>query len=243
VPSMAAWPIMTLGFLEVSLGNHLAAAEILEPNMFVFQKRSCTDPMTAWGLADAIEALVGIGRFDAAASVLEKWEADAQITNRPWPLALSARCRAMFLAAQGDVDAAVGVAELAIREHDRLPMPFEKARTLLLLGQLQRRKRQKQGAVDSFEKALQAFEEMGAPLWANRVREELARTNVVGRADTELTPSEQRVAELAASGMTTRDIAAALFISPKTVEHNIGKIYRKLGIRTRAELGRRIQRR
>ena len=84
------------------------------------------------------------------------------------------------------------------------------------------------------------FEEMGTPLWAQRARAELSRTNVGPGHAVELTPSEQRVAELAASGMTNRDIAAALFISPKTVEHNIGRIYRKLGIRSRAELGRRM---
>ena len=68
------------------------------------------------------------------------------------------------------------------------------------------------------------------------------RARTSGRAQAvELTPAEQRVAELAASGMTNRDIAAALFISPKTVEHNIGRVYRKLGIRSRAELGRRMR--
>jgi DNA-binding CsgD family transcriptional regulator len=123
----------------------------------------------------------------------------------------------------------------------RFPMPFERARTLLLLGQLQRRKRQKQNAVDSLRSALRVFAQLGAPLWAQRTRAELSRTNVGCGHDADLTPLEQRVAELAASVMTTRAIAAALFISPKTVEHNIGRIYRKLGIRTRDELGRRIQ--
>ena len=81
---------------------------------------------------------------------------------------------------------------------------------------------------------------MGTPLWADRARAELARTNVAPRPEFVLTPSEQRVAELAATGMTNRDVAAALFISPKTVEANLARIYRKLGIKTRAELGRLI---
>ena len=80
---------------------------------------------------------------------------------------------------------------------------------------------------------------MGTPLWADRARAELARTTSA-QPESQLTPSEQRVAELAASGMTTRDIAAALFISPKTVEANLARIYRKLGIQSRAELGRLI---
>ena len=81
--------------------------------------------------------------------MLEKWESDAQRLDRAWALALSARCRGILLAAQGDVDAAIDAAQRAMREHERLPMPFETARTLLLLGQLQRRKRQKQSAVAS----------------------------------------------------------------------------------------------
>ena len=81
---------------------------------------------------------------------------------------------------------------------------------------------------------------MGTPLWAERARAELERVNVGPRQTAGLTPSEQRVAELVASGMTNRDVAAALFISPKTVEANLSRIYHKLGIRSRAELGRRL---
>jgi DNA-binding NarL/FixJ family response regulator len=119
-------------------------------------------------------------------------------------------------------------------------MPFERARTQLLLGQLQRRQRQKERSRATLREALQAFEAMGTPLWANRARAELARAEVVPTDSLTLTPSERRVAELAASGMTNKDVAAALFISPKTVEANLARIYRKLGINSRAELGRLI---
>ena len=88
--------------------------------------------------------------------------------------------------------------------------------------------------------ALQTFDDMGTPLWAERVRAEIARTRVSATHDLGLTPSELRVAELAASGMTNRDVAATLFISPKTVEHNLARAYRKLGIHSRAELGQQI---
>ena len=155
-------------------------------------------------------------------------------------LAIGARCRSMWLAARGDVEAAARTAHDAMAQHDRLPMPFERARTQLLLGQLQRRQRQKERARATLREALQAFEAMGTPLWANRARAELARADVVPTDSLALTPSERRVAELAASGMTNRDVAAALFISPKTVEANLARIYRKLGIKSRAELGRLI---
>jgi DNA-binding CsgD family transcriptional regulator len=87
---------------------------------------------------------------------------------------------------------------------------------------------------------LSAVEDIGIPLWAARIRAELARCAVVPRGTGDLTPAERRVAELAASGLTNRDVAAALFISPKTVEANLSRIYRKLGIHTRAELGRQM---
>jgi DNA-binding NarL/FixJ family response regulator len=144
----------------------------------------------------------------------------------------------MLLAARGDLAAATGMAELAMTEHQRLPMPFERARTQLLLGQLQRRQRQREASAATFREALRTFEDLGAQLWAERAKTELAR-GISGRQRGKgLTPSEQRVAELAVSGMTNRDIAAALFISPKTVEVNLSRIYRKLKIRSRMELYR-----
>ena len=146
----------------------------------------------------------------------------------------------MLLAARGDVDAATATAEAAMAEHERLPMPFERARSQLLLGQLQRRQRRRDAAASTLREALTTFESMDAPLWADRVRAELERT-IAGRGrGGELTASEQRVAELAASGMTNQEVAAALFISPKTVEANLSRIYRKLGIHSRAELGRSV---
>jgi len=90
--------------------------------------------------------------------------------------------------------------------------------------------------------AFDIFERLHVPLWADRARSELVRASVGPRQTGQLTPSEQRVAELAASGMKNRDVAAALFISPKTVEANLARVYRKLGIKSRAELGRHIGR-
>jgi DNA-binding CsgD family transcriptional regulator len=153
-------------------------------------------------------------------------------------LAAALRCRAMLLAARGDLAAATGMAELAMTEHQRLPMPFERARTQLLLGQLQRRQRQREAGGANLREAFQTFEDLDTQPWADRAKTELAR-GISGRQRAHgLTPSEQRVAELAVSGMTNRDIAAALFISPKTVEVNLSRIYRKLRVRSRVELYR-----
>jgi DNA-binding NarL/FixJ family response regulator len=146
----------------------------------------------------------------------------------------------LLLAANGDIDAATLTAQEAMVHHRRLPMPFERARTQLVLGQLQRRQRRKGEAAATLREALSAFEELDTGLWADRARAELARATLDLTRTAELTPSEQRVAELVASGMTNRDVAAAMFISPKTVEANLSRIYRKLDIRSRAELGAHI---
>ncbi|MGB2919226.1 MAG: helix-turn-helix transcriptional regulator, partial [Mycobacterium sp.] len=107
-------------------------------------------------------------------------------------------------------------------------------------GKLQRRRRHREAATHSLRRSLAVFDEYGAPLWAERARAELARVDVTLGGPAALTVSEQRVAEMAAAGCTNRDIAAALFISPKTVEANLARTYRKLGIRSRSQLARHL---
>ncbi|MGX9789834.1 helix-turn-helix transcriptional regulator [Mycobacterium sp. MMS18-G62] len=237
---LADAPIMTLGFLDVSLGNYAEALTTLQPLLAQFDTLPGTEIVTAAFIPDAVEAMIALGRISEAGPMIEALEYNGRRLDRPWMLAIGARCRSMWLAAQGDVEEATSMARRAMREHDRLPMPFERARTMLLLGQLQRRQRLKEAATVTLWDALRAFEDLGTPLWAKRVRDELARTKVSPTPHLQLTPSEQRVAELAASGKTNRDIAATLFISPKTVEANLARIYRKLGIHSRAELGHRM---
>jgi DNA-binding CsgD family transcriptional regulator/tetratricopeptide (TPR) repeat protein len=239
-PRLAQWPAMTMGFLEASVGQHAEALAAVEPMQRTFKAIPGTEIMTASFIPDAVEAMITLGRGGEAEPLIEALERNGRRLDRPWMLAVGARCRSMQLAAQGDVEAAARKAREAMTEHDRLPMPFERARSQLLLGQLQRRQRQKERSRATLHEALEAFEAMGTPLWADRVRAELARAEAVPTHDLALTPSERRVAELAASGMTNKDVAAALFISPKTVEANLARVYRKLGINSRAELGRVI---
>jgi DNA-binding CsgD family transcriptional regulator len=238
---LAQWPMTVLGFLELSLGNYAAALATLEPLLSRFQTaREGTEIYVAGFVPDAVEAMVHLGRLDDAEPLVEALQNNGRRLDRAWMLAVGARCRSMLLAARGDVDAAIVGALAAMTEHDRLAMPFERARTQLLLGRLQRRVRRREAATCTLREALSAFQAMGTPLWADRARAELDRTIAGhGRAG-ELTVSEQRVADLAASGMTNQDVAAALFISPKTVEANLARIYRKLGIHSRAELGRLV---
>ncbi|MDT5209592.1 MAG: hypothetical protein QOF67_2007 [Mycobacterium sp.] len=237
-PLLAEWPRMTLGFLDVSVGDHERALADLRPLIEDFDRLCSMEIIKAAFIPDAVEALVAVGRQDEAEPMVAALENHGSRLDRTWMLAIGARCRAMLMAAQGDVDNAEQMVRKAIAEHAKLPMPFERARTLLLLGQLQRRKRQKHSAAATFDEALLVFQELGTPLWAERVSAELERTNVSPMRTLELTPSERRVAELAAAGLTNRDVAGTLFVSAKTVEANLTQIYRKLGIHSRAELGR-----
>jgi DNA-binding CsgD family transcriptional regulator len=238
---LVAWQRTTLGFLEVSLGNHQAALEALQPLQLMHDAEpQATEIITAGFLPDAIEALISLGRFAEAEPMIGRLEDNGRTLDRPWMLAVGARCRAMLLAAGGDLDAAGVAIARAMDEHERLPMPFERARSQLVFGQLQRRQRHKGLAAATLNDALCAFEDLGTPLWADRARSELERATLDPNRAAEFTPSEQRVAELAASGLTNREVAAAMFISTKTVEANLSRIYRKLDIRSRAELGLRM---
>jgi DNA-binding CsgD family transcriptional regulator len=229
-------PIMTLGFLEVSLGNYADGLTTLQPLITSFDSLPSTEIMIAGFIPDAVEAMIALGNASEARPLIEAMECSGRRLDRPWMLAVGARCRSMWLAAQGDDEAATAMALQAMAQHRRLPMPFERARTQLLVGQLQRRQRLKEAAAISLGEALCAFERMGTPLWAKRACDEQARAANDSMQHLRLTPPEQSVADLTATGMTNRDVAAALCITPKTVEANLTRIYRKLGIHSRAEL-------
>lgn len=238
---LAVCQLTTLGFVDVSLGNYRKALETLQPLLRgMGSSPAATEMFLGTFIPDAVEALIALDRISEAEPLVEALERNGARLDRPWMLAVGARTRAMTLAARGAVDEACAAAERAMVEHDRLAMPFERARTQLVLGQLLRRQRRKELAVAALTDALATFDQMGARLWADRTTAELSRTRSAPSKVAGLTPSEQRVAELAAKGMTNRDVAGELFISPKTVEANLSRIYRKLGIHSRAELGRRM---
>jgi DNA-binding CsgD family transcriptional regulator len=186
---------------------------------------------------DLVEALVATGRLDAAEQLQADADARAERFGRRSSLATAARSRGLVLAARGRLDEARATLEAALEHHAAAPWPFEQARTLLVLGQVRRRLRERGAARDAFAAARAEFERLGAPLWTARADAELSRTGIRRGSGLELTESERRVAELAAGGMSNREVAAALFMSPKTVDANLGRAYAKLGIRSRAELG------
>jgi DNA-binding NarL/FixJ family response regulator len=238
-----SWALRALGFLELSLGNPAAAARALEPLAQLVEAAGAVAMPPGAALPDEIEALVALGELQRVQRLLDMLDAHGRGSGLAWPLATAARCRGLLLAAQGETDEALQALEEALSHHARLEMPLELARTLLVRGQIQRRHKRKRAARDSLAQALKLFERSGAVLWAARAREELGRVGLRPRAPQHLTAAERRVAELAASGLTNQQVAAAAFLSPKTVEDNLTRIYRKLGIRSRAELGVRLAQR
>jgi DNA-binding CsgD family transcriptional regulator len=190
---------------------------------------------------DAIEAALAVGEVDRAQDLLDRFEERAARSRIPWSLAVSARCRGLVLAARGELDAAAEALDRALVEHEGCPMPFERARTLLVQGRLRRRLKQKRQARLSLDEARELFASQGAEAWVARVDEELGRV-AVRRAPEELSATELRIARLAADGLSNQAIAERAFVSVKTVESNLKRAYRKLDISSRAQLARALDR-
>ena len=237
-----ASPLTTLGFLELSLGRPEAAAARLGPIAAQAVATGLPEPAAAGALltGDAAEALIAVGRTEEAEAIVELLEARGAALGRTWAIAVGARCRGLLLAAGGDVGAAEQALERALVAHERLPMPLERARSLLVLGRIRRRLRKRLAAKAVLAEALAIFKAVGSPHWAAQASAEIACLGLRPRASDRLTPSEERVARLAASGLTNQEVASCLIISPKTVEAQLSRAYRKLGIRSRAELGARM---
>jgi DNA-binding CsgD family transcriptional regulator/tetratricopeptide (TPR) repeat protein len=238
LPVLTLVPHGLLGFVDLSEGDVEAAASRLGPMAVAAASMGMREPSVVAYAADAIEALIATDQLDEAERLTDWIEEHGRRLDRVWALATGGRCRSLLLAATGKLDAAIECCERALEEHARLPMPFERARTLLVLGQLQRRRGKRRKAEAAIAEALSSFEGLGTKLWAEKARMERSRLGTQRGDRNQLTPSEQRIAELAGGGRTNREVAAAMLISPKTVEANLVRIYRKLEIGSRAELGR-----
>lgn len=192
-------------------------------------------------LGDLIEALLATGEYGRAAALAREHTAIARGLGRPWALALAARSAGLVAEARGNEKTAVASYERALREHEGQPRPLEQARTLLAYGSLHRRHRRKIAARERLEQALGIFEAAGAERWADRTRAELGR--IGGRraaAPGTLSATEAAIARQVAAGRTNREVAASLHLSARTVEWNLSKLYRRLGLRSRTELARAL---
>jgi DNA-binding CsgD family transcriptional regulator len=238
------WMLMllsaALGFTELTAGNLEPAEASLSRAVELGDRIGLAEP-SAWRFhANHIEAVIGLGDLDRAERLLGRLDGQGRATGRAWTLATAARCRGLLLAARGDTGGAGQALEQALGHHQQLAMPFELGRTLLVMGQVQRRAKHKRAAKDHLQRAQQIFESLPAPPWAGRARAELSRLGLRPPAPLTLTATEERVAALAAAGHTNRQVAQALFVSTRTVEANLTRVYRKLGISARAQLSAAI---
>jgi DNA-binding CsgD family transcriptional regulator len=242
VSTMAEW---ALALLDLGLGRYGAALDRFEMTA-TGSLRYYIEPILF--APDQIEAAVRSGAAtsaaasaaDRAAEPLARFAAWADATGQPWARAVLHRCRA--LAGDGDTD---GHFREALRQHEVSGRPFEHARTALLYGEWLRRGRRGTDARSHLRTALALFDRTGAAPWAERARAELraAGEPVAASAPAPdqlglLTPQELQVVRLAASGATNRDIAAQLFISPRTVSHHLYRAFPKLGVTNRTALAR-----
>jgi DNA-binding CsgD family transcriptional regulator len=235
------WARSAAGLLELGLGRLEAAVETLEPLVDAHVGQAVTDPAITLATSDLAEAYVRLGRREDALRLCEAFEPRALDSGRSWAVAALYRCRGL-LAAAGEIDAEFSE---ALRHHRRSPSPFELARTELCFGERLRRARRRRDASTYLRSAVGTFVQLGAATWADRARRELAATRGRARGNAagtraELTPHELRVAALVERGLRNREIAAALFVSERTVEYHLTNIYGKLGVRSRTELARAL---
>jgi DNA-binding CsgD family transcriptional regulator len=232
--------LATLGRLELLLGNTERAAGYLRDLPARLLERKLDDPsLPVW--ADTIETLVALGELDRAREYLEAFEPNAERFGSRRALAEASRCRGLLSAVEGDPARAFVAFEHALDHLDGLSAPLDRARTLLGLGMVRRQAQQKKPARAALEQALAILEDLGAPLWAEKARAELARISGRAPSSEELTETERRVAELAAEGRTNKQIAAELYMGLSTVESHLSHVYRKLDVR-RAGLAAGLER-
>jgi DNA-binding CsgD family transcriptional regulator len=229
-----------LGVLALGLGRAEQAVASLEPVVLDVLERGIGEPQLVGSVPNLIEAYVRVGRTDEATDLLGPFEGLASDSQLAWELAPAARCRGL-LASDDEFEAAF-LAGLA--ECERISLPFEQGRIELCLGERLRRAGRRIDARVHLRSALSCFERLGAVSWTERSRSELRasgetiRSRVAPASRETLTPQELKVALVVAEGLSNREAATALFLSPKTIEAHLGRVYRKLGIRSRSQLAR-----
>ena len=228
-----------LGFIALSVGDVAEVVRVLDPAERVLAGSGIAEPGAFPFIPDLAEALVTLGQLDRAKQIVDRLQEQGTALDRPLALATAARCRALIAAGLGDPPGALLELERALDLHERVAIPFESARTRLIHGETLRRMKRKREARESLEDARSAFELLGAPLWEARADEALARIGGRSASPTELSETERHVADIVAQGLTNKETAERLFMSVKTVESNLRRIYRKLGVRSRTELARR----
>jgi DNA-binding CsgD family transcriptional regulator len=217
------------------------AAERLREVWEHTEKEAVRDPGVFPVAPELVEALIERGELEPARAVRARVAELAKQQDHPWGLTTARRCGSHAALALAYDDAAATGLERAAEDYARLGLAFDAARSLLTLGREQRRSRKWGAARATLERAAAAFDELGSPGWAERARSDLERVGARRPSPAgELTPTERRVAELAAQGLANKEIAKALVVSVSTVEFHLSNTYAKLGVRSRTQLAGRI---
>lgn len=227
-----------LGLLELGLGHIAAAVEALGRCAREAEAEGLGNPTTIPYEPDLIEALHAAGRDVEARRAAQRLQDRGEHVRSAWALAVAARCRGL-LAGDEDFDREF---QSALALHDQFPNGFERARTQLCYGERLRRTRRRAEAEKELSTALAVFQQFASEPWANRARQELRAAGYLTRPQRgwsgvqKLTPQELRVALIIADGASVREAATELFLSPKTIEAHLGRVYQKLGVHNRAQL-------
>lgn len=228
-----------LAAVEVTSGEYVAAADHLREISGQLERIGHVEPIGVRIELDQLESMSGSGADDAElAAYVKRLEERHGLIPRARLRLAAAVGHGLIASMRGTPGDGAALVEAALGEVEGEPLPpFDKARAQLVAGRLHRRARAKAAARQALEASIAGFEKLGATAWVERATSERDRIGGRPPAPTELTATETQVAKAAAGGATTREIAELLFLSPKTVEANLTRIYRKLGIRSRAELG------
>jgi DNA-binding CsgD family transcriptional regulator len=189
---------------------------------------------------DQVEAALLVGDVDRAADLVAELDRRAVTTPYPYLCGVAARSRALLALARGDAAAAASAADAAVAAHAELPMALERGRTFLVQGRVLRRRKEKRAAAAALTRAGEDFQRLGADLWCERVATELHSLGLRRSSTSRLTPAEHRVATLVVAGHSNEEVAAALYLSRRTVEGHLSRIYRKAGVRSRTGLAQLI---
>jgi DNA-binding NarL/FixJ family response regulator len=205
---------------------------------FVHARAITTLPIALWSSLDRIEAAVRAGETDTARRWMATLTAWADSSRVPWALAAAQHCRALLCADDDEAEAAFVA---AVGMHDRASRPFDRARTELAFGEYLRRARRRVEAREHLRVALDGFEALGAQAWAESARAGLRASGQTARrrdesTRDELTAQELQIAYYVSEGLSNRDVAAQLFLSPRTIDFHLRNVFRKLGISSRIEL-------
>ncbi|WP_329192849.1 MULTISPECIES: helix-turn-helix transcriptional regulator [unclassified Streptomyces] len=228
--------LYALGLVELATGDAAKAVATLRRVAGLEEAQQVVDPSILRWHGDLAEALVAADAPGEAAELLDSVRTVARALGRTGVLAALDRAQGLCLSAQGDAEAAVALLEATALRFEELGLPLERGRTLLALARVERRRRRRAPARTALREAAEVFDRAGAKPWLDLARESAPEAAALHPGVAALTEAETRLALLVSQGASNQEAAAKLFLSVKTVESRLTRIYQKLDVRSRAQL-------